>query len=368
MADGVLAAVLGVVMVGPYYGSIDRPTGPEDAPAWALVGLVTATLLVRRLFPLVALGGVVAAVATYLALGLPDGPILLAVPIMTYTVGAHLAVRRSLPACVVGAAVLTAVEVPDPSGWAALTAPATEWLLICGLAPWAIGAILRMEREAARAARAQARRDRAHRERLQTAHDVHDIVGHGLAAISMQAGVALHVLDRSPERARQLLAAVQQSSRDALDELRSTLALFGSTDDGRAAAPRLDQLDALVERTAEAGLPVELVRTGAPGPLPAGVELTAYRIVQEALTNALRHAGPAVAAVRIGHGADELTVEVSDTGRGPGGGPGPAGSGGGLGIVGMRTRAEALGGTLAAGPAPGGGFTVRARLPVRRRP
>jgi hypothetical protein len=126
LADGALAAVLAAVMAGPYYGSTPWPTGPAGALAWSLIGLVTATLLVRRRFPLVALGGVVAAIATYLALGLPDGPILLAVPIMTYTAGAHLAVRRSLPASALSAAALTAVDVPDWSRWSEFTGPTTS--------------------------------------------------------------------------------------------------------------------------------------------------------------------------------------------------------------------------------------------------
>jgi signal transduction histidine kinase len=182
-----------------------------------------------------------------------------------------------------------------------------------------------------------------------------------LAAISQQAGVALHVLDRSPQRARELLEAIKASSQDALEELRVTLAVFRSADQPRGPAPGLDRLDVLVGRINEAGVPVELVRVGRPRAVSASVELAAYRIVQESLTNVVRHAGPGTAAVRLEYAADELRIEVTDTGRGAGAERSFAE---GQGVTGMRTRADAVGGTLEAGPRPGGGFSVRARLPV----
>ena len=197
------------------------------------------------------------------------------------------------------------------------------------------------------------------RDRLRTAQDVHDIVGHGLAAITMQAGVALHVLDRSPRQAREVLESIKASSQDALDELRATLAVFRSAGDGRAPTPDLDRLDVLVARTTGVGVPVDLVHDGERVRMPATVELTAYRIVQESLTNVLRHAGPTRATVRLAHAPDALTVEITDTGRGPSGDDGE-----GQGITGMRARAGAVGGMLEAGPGRGGGFIVRARLPL----
>ncbi|WP_199432886.1 sensor histidine kinase [Qaidamihabitans albus] len=368
LVDVALAVPLGAVMVGPHYGSPDRAGGPAGAIAFTLIGLAIAALPIRRLLPLVALGTATTASAAHLALGYPDGPIFLAVPVAIYAVAAGHGIRRSLPVCAASAVVLTAADLADSPRWWAESGPVAEWMVVFGLAPWAMGTIIRMERESARAAQAEARRERDYQERLRTAHDVHDIVGHGLAAISMQAGVAMHVLDRSPERAREILMTIKASSGDALDELRSTLAVFRSPDDERAPAPGLDQLGVLVNRTAEAGLPVQLERVGEPGRLPVGVELTAYRIVQEALTNALRHAGPATATVRIGHAPDALTVEVVDTGQGRDNGSSSNGTGDGQGIAGMRGRAAAVGGTLEAGPGPTGGFAVRARLPVAGRP
>jgi signal transduction histidine kinase len=354
------------MVVGTHFAALNSPgVQPLDALAYVLVGLTITTLPIRRLLPLTALAVAVVVCSTYLALGYPDGPILLAMPVTQYTVGARFPVRRSLPAYAAGAVVLGVTElVTDWSVWTAELGQFGGWL-VAGLAPWAVGTVVRLRRESVRAAQAEQRRDREYQERLRTAQDVHDIVGHGLAAISMQAGVALHVLDRSPEQARQMLTSIKASSQDALDELRATLAVFRASGDEeaqRVPAPGLDRLDALVQRTVEAGVPAELIRTGERGRLPASVELTAYRIVQESLTNVLRHAGPATATVRVEHTPDALIVQVDDTGGGPG-----AGNGVGQGITGMHARAGAVGGTVATGPGPDGGFSVRARLPVNSR-
>jgi len=366
LADGALAVPLGAIMVvGTHFAALNSPGQPLDALAYVLVGLTITTLPIRRLLPLTALAVAVVVCSTYLALGYPDGPILLAMPVTQYTVGARFPVRRSLPAYAAGAVVLGVTElVTDWSVWTAELGQFGGWL-VAGLAPWAVGTVVRLRRESVRAAQAEQRRDREYQERLRTAQDVHDIVGHGLAAISMQAGVALHVLDRSPEQARQMLTSIKASSQDALDELRATLAVFRASGDEeaqRVPAPGLDRLDALVQRTVEAGVPAELIRTGERGRLPASVELTAYRIVQESLTNVLRHAGPATATVQVEHTPDALIVQVDDTGGGPG-----AGDGVGQGITGMHARAGAVGGTVATGPGPDGGFSVRARLPVNSR-
>lgn len=367
LADGALAVPLGAIMVvGTHFAAMNSPGRSPDAVAYTLVGLAITALPIRRLLPFAALAVAVVGCSTYLTLGYPDGPILLVMPVTQYTVGSACRVRRSLPAYTVSALVLGGTElVTDWSLWTVELGQFGGWL-VTGLAPWAVGTAVRLRRESVRAAQAEQRRDRDYQERLRTAQDVHDIVGHGLAAISMQAGVALHVLDRSPEQARQMLTTIKASSQDALDELRATLAVFQSSGDDcgdagaqRAPAPGLDRLDALVQRTVEAGVPAELIRTGEPGRLPASVELTAYRIVQESLTNVLRHAGRATATVRVEHTPGALIVQVDDTGRGPG-----VSDGTGQGITGMHSRAGAVGGTVATGPGPGGGFSVRARLPV----
>jgi signal transduction histidine kinase len=361
-ADVALAVpVAAVMLAGTHFAAWRGGGRPIDTLAYCLVGPAVAAVAVRRSAPRCALALATAVAAGYLALGYPGGPIYLALPITGYTVGTRHFVRASLPAYAASAAALSATDlIFRPAGWSTGLTHALGWLLE-GLAAWAVGALVRMRRESAAAARAERLREGAYQERLRTAQDVHDTVGHGLAAISLQAGVALHVLDRSPQRARELLEAIKASSQDALEELRVTLAVFRCADQPRGPAPGLDRLDVLVGRINEAGVPVELVRVGQPRAVSASVELAAYRIVQESLTNVVRHAGPGTAAVRLEYAADELRIEVTDTGRGAGAERSFAE---GQGVTGMRTRADAVGGTLEVGPRPGGGFSVRARLPV----
>jgi signal transduction histidine kinase len=180
----------------------------------------------------------------------------------------------------------------------------------------------------------------------------------------MQASIALHVLDRRPEQAAAALEAVKKTSKDALDELRSTLAVFRQRDDGepaRGPVPGLSQLDTLAASMRDAGLPVEVALSGEPAELPAVIDHTAYRIVQESLTNVLRHAMPARAEVRLDYRAGGVALTVTDDGE-----PArtPPGRAAGHGIDGMRERAAAVGGTLDAGPRPAGGFQVTAYLPA----
>jgi signal transduction histidine kinase len=214
-------------------------------------------------------------------------------------------------------------------------------------------------------------RRRASEERLQMARDLHDIVAHNIAVINVQANTALHLMDRQPERARTALATINDVSKQALVELRSVLGVLRDVDSGgvsgapRAPAPGLARLGDLVENAAAAGLAVRVEEDGQPAPLPADVDLTAYRIIQEALTNSARHSGGSAATVRLGYDGGALLVEVDDDGAPGAGGPAPtAANGSGRGIAGMAERAAALGGSLEAGPRPRGGFGVRARLPV----
>lgn len=365
VADGVLALlVAAAVLAGSVPAGADQPLArPVDTLGYGLGLLAAAMLALRRVWPLTTLAIVVVAMAVHLGLGYPFGPIVFPVLIATYTVATRYSVRRSGAATAVAAVLLVGPVLGDAwwdDGFVTLARIAGS-LTLFGLAPWAVGTVVRLLRESVQATRAEQLRRRTDQERLRTAQDVHDIVGHGLAAISMQAGVALHVLERSPAQAREVLAAIKASSEDALDELRVTLAVFrASVGEDRAPAPGLDRLPVLVDRTTEAGVPVELVHAGERTRLPASVEATAYRIVQESLTNVLRHAGPSSATVRIEYASDELTLDITDTGHGPVGSDGA-----GQGVTGMRARAAAVGGTLEAGPGPDGGFAVRARLPVR---
>jgi signal transduction histidine kinase len=360
------AAVMGLGS-GPAASGEVPPRRPLDLLAWMLMGVAAAVLVGRRRWPLAVLAVTASASIVYLALEYPYGPILVAMSVATYSVAIRLPARPSLVAC---GAALVAVVVPelvvvDPERRlveASLLLAVLSGLL---LPPWAIGTVVRLGREAEQRARRDDARRQSYEERLRIAREVHDVVGHGLAVINLQAGVALHVVGRRPEQAEVALAAIKRSSKDALEELRGTLAMFRQPEleDDDAAwrpAPGLGQLDALVAAMAQGGLPVEVAVTGERADLPAAVDLAAYRIVQESLTNVIRHAGPATATVKVGYAPGAVVLEIADTGWGrPLGAAGP----GGQGIAGMRERAAAVGGTLEAGPSADGGFRVRARLP-----
>lgn len=230
----------------------------------------------------------------------------------------------------------------------------------------------RMRRERAaetRAARQVEQRRRQSEERLRMARDLHDVIGHTISLINVQAAVGLDLMDSRPEQARSALAAIKAASKDALEELRTMLVALRQ--DGEL-APRsptsgLDRLPELVQATRAAGLSVTTELAGQRRPLPTAADLAAYRIIQESLTNVARHAGPARATVRLRYDEHGLDIEVLDDGHGaPGNGHAPPGSGSG--IAGMRERAAALGGRLDAGPRPGGGFAVTAHLPLGAQP
>jgi signal transduction histidine kinase len=203
-------------------------------------------------------------------------------------------------------------------------------------------------------------------ERLRIAREVHDVVAHSLATISVQAGAAVHVLDEQPHQAANALEAIKATSKEALSELRVILGTLRTSEDveSRAYAPGLGRLDALVANTTAAGVPTETRVVGRPHPLPAEVDFAAFRIIQESLTNVVRHAGRASAQVTVIYQRDRLVVEVEDDGCGAAHAGAHGSEGSGHGIAGMRERAHALGGELEAVPSPDGGFRVHADLPV----
>ncbi|MFW6034180.1 MAG: sensor histidine kinase [bacterium] len=365
-----LAAVLtyvGMVGTGPAADSWGRP-----APllSYVLVAVACLSIVAWRWRPMWTFGLAGAATVAYLALGYAYGPIMFALVVAVYGLTSRLPVRTSVLSA---AALLAATEAAVVAGAATGTRGWTEllsgaaWIVV----PAAAGIAVKIRRQAAADVRdAQARRA-VSEERLQLAQEMHDVVGHGLAVIAMQAGVALRVLDRDPAAARSSLEAIRDTSKDALDGLRAEVEALrnGLVDSGAPLRPYpgLADLPELAGRMRSSGLPVTVDGgaaaggSGVPigGGVPAEIDRAAYRIVQESLTNVLRHAGPeATATVHVGQGSGVLRVEVVDTGRGA---PGPAE---GHGITGMRERAEALGGTLEAGPRPSGGFAVRAELPV----
>lgn len=358
--DAVVAlALLGMGLVGTGPAGVNEGIGTGRA-TYPLVAVAALALAARRRWPLATLAVVTVATTAYLVLGYPYGPILLSFLIAVYTVAAYLPLRTGAVAGGVAlAAVLVhvVVGVRPPGLLGAM--PAAAWVVV----PFAVGTTVRLARESAARGRVDEARRLADAERLRVAREVHDVVGHGLAAIHMQAEIALHLLARKPEQAEAALTAISRTSKEALDELRVTLTVVRRDEaaDERAPTPGLAQLPLLRDRLAGAGLPVTVEVSGAARTLPVAVDLAAYRVAQESLTNVLRHAGPAAATVRIRYAPTEVAVAVTDTGRGPVAGL-PTGSG----LAGMRERVTALGGTFTAGPAPGGGSGCPRPCPWRR--
>jgi signal transduction histidine kinase len=204
-------------------------------------------------------------------------------------------------------------------------------------------------------------------ERLRLARELHDVVAHAMSVIAVQSGVGAHVADSRPEEVGKALGAIEATSRAALTELRRLLGVLRQDSESQAnlmPVPGLANLDSLLTEVGKAGLAVRVRVEGAPLQLPAGVDLSAYRIVQEALTNVVKHAGPAHAQVTIGYRDQEVSVEVIDDGRGAMTPVGDGREGTGHGLIGMRERVVAFNGELEVGPRPSGGFRVAARLPL----
>jgi len=325
----------------------------EDA-SWGIVlpGLAGVLLAWRRRWPVAVLVAVLALTLAYELGGFPAGPVWL--PLLVAFFSAHLEGHR------------LAAAVTLAAGWVAFTfvSPLVRGEDIsavgaAGLAGWLLVLFAAAEViRSRRISRADTARRQAGEERLRIARELHDVLAHDISLINVQAGVALHLIDERPEQAREALAAIKHASKDALGELRSVLETLRA--DGPAPltpTAGLAQLQDVVTGAAAAGLRVETSIEGEAAPLPAALDLAAFRIVQESVTNVIRHAGTAHAAVRLSYGEHTLEVEVCDEGRGG------AANGHGNGLAGMAERAAALGGTLDAGPRPGGGFRVHATLP-----
>jgi signal transduction histidine kinase len=324
-----------------------------------------AALLVRRRYPVPVLAVALAAAAAGAALGgqaqgVPVAWLVLAAAF----VNAVVYRKRWAAIAALAAGYLIAVWPPWLIGSPGHTPAASALGLLAGLITLlSVAELIRVRNQRAVAVRnrqAEETRRRAMQERLAMARDLHDVVAHNISVINVQANTALHLMDRQPERAREALTAIHEVSRQALGELRSVLGVLRA--DGAEAplvpSPGLDRLGELAAHARTAGIAVRLVEEGEPRPVPAGVEAAAYRIVQEALTNTVRHSGGHAAWVRLRYDPDALTIEVDDDGRAAAA-PRP-----GNGLAGMTERARALGGTLDAGPGPGGGFRVQARLPA----
>ncbi|MCA6094393.1 histidine kinase [Streptomyces sp. SCA3-4] len=405
-ADSLLAVlVLGLVLVGAYLGP-HTERRPPGLPYVLLTAAACACLVARRRRPrtVLALTCVLTVVATVVACdeGPPRTQIATSVALALYTIAARTERPTAWRIVAVTVAVLTgAVMLFGPPPWYAQeNLGLFAWTGMAGAAGDAVRSrrayVAAVEERAVRAERSreeEARR-RVAEERLRIARELHDVVAHHIALVNVQAGVASHIMDSRPDQAKQALAHVRQASRSALEELRATVGLlrqYGDPEAPTEPAPGLGVLDQLVDGFARVGLSVDVTATstlsGAPaggtgaagaaaviGPLPGAVDLTAYRVLQEALTNVHKHAGPgARAEVTLLRRPGSLDLTVLDDGGGrPTAAPVTATApepGGGHGLIGMRERAVALGGICEAGPRAGGatGFRVRAVLPLQAR-
>ncbi len=351
----------------PFFSRWHAGPGVHIGGVALLISIAAALSLgTRRPWPVASYVASVGLTALYLAIGNQPGPILLAPLFGMLHLIAYRSLRESLPYAIAGGVVIGAAHLSTTS-LSAVAIFLVVWIGMGGLFAGvqavrrAFAAEAKAGQEWAERSREEEARRRMAEQRLTMAREVHDIVGHSLAVISLQAGVAEHLLDAHPEKARAAVSAIREASRQALTELRSELAILRGDDPGtalRSPPPSLRDVPHLVASMRGAGLDVRIE-------LPEGLEVTeavgtaAYRIIQESLTNVVRHAGAdAVAEVRVQTEGDALIIEVLDTGCGAP--ETPAGNG----LIGMRERALALGGSFKAASAPGGGFRVRASLPL----
>jgi signal transduction histidine kinase len=362
--------VLPVLAVG------DLSWGHPKALGVALGLLSTVPVAWRARRPLTAFAIVLFANGACIYAAVPNGAAFqpfVALTLTAYSVGSRAEGRRALwvPPVLLLASVPVFVAARLHGQDSGNIIPSLVWLV----AAWAVGRVVRSWRHKNAALEAANRELEEQRElqaqaavaveRGRIARELHDVVAHNVSMIVVQAGAAARVLHGEQPDVRNALEVIAASGRETVDEMRTLLGVLRS-DDGPAALkpqPGLADLEQLVSGVREAGLPVTLRIEGAPRPLPPTLDLSAFRIVQEALTNTLRHAGAARAEVTVRYEDGLVTLEIADTGHGPDGGP-ITGRGTGHGLVGMRERAAMLGGELEAARADSGGFTVRARLPV----
>jgi signal transduction histidine kinase len=372
-ADAVAGGLLAAAMIRSVHVTADRAVGPAGAGV-LLAGLVGVAVATRRLAPVPVY--LLAAVATGLlaSWGFVQDP-MVGLALVLYAVAVACALAWSIPALAAGwLTVAVSARLPAPVPLSNDRIVATLAVLT---AAWAMGTALRTQRRYAHGllrqtqARAQAAADRAERtrveERLRIARELHDVIAHTMSVITVQAGVGAYVAARQPAAAARALATIEDTGRAAMDELHRILTILRAdidpgTQGADAPAPGLAALPGLVAATRRTGLAITLSVTGRPRPLPAGIDLAGYRIVQEALTNVIRHARASTASVAVAYQPDNLHLAVTDDGSGRAGRlaqPLPAGHG----LTGMAERAALCGGQCTAGPGPQG-FEVIATIPL----
>jgi signal transduction histidine kinase len=364
LAAGLLTLKLVFVLTGTF------TSGGRTPFAFLSAAALTVPLAWRRRTPLAVAAIIAAAIVVDDVVAGWNGSVISfdSSIIAAYSSGAYAVRWRAFPA-VIALAVANLVDAIGAPGNRA--GDVALGLVVFSLVPWLAGQAMRRERSrsarledlAAQLAieREQRARDAVAAERGRIARELHDIVAHAISVIAVQANAASKLLDHDPVRAREPLETIRHTARAALSEMRRLVGLLRVTDDGAPLGPQpgLADLERLIDDTERSGLPVTLELEGDARPLPPTLALAAYRIVQEGLTNTRKHAGPAHAHVRILYEPDTLSVEVDDDGR-----EAAAGAEGGHGLVGIRERVALLGGELDCGPRAGGGFRIRARLPL----
>lgn len=375
LVDVAIAAGAALIQVGGTTLAARGQHGVRDLDwlGYLLLAGVAAVLVVRRRWPVSVFAATFAATFAYVLLNYPGGPIWagLIVGLITLLISGHRVIAySSLAVGYVAFLWLARLVNGDPTPSVATAIGLAVWMLFLP----AVTELVRNRRayaqanrqrllEEARSARESARRQ-ASEERLGIARELHDVLAHSLSLINVQAGVALELMDQQPAQVRAALDAIKRTSKDALVDVQGVLATLRRPDEAvpLTPGPSLRSLDELVRQARTTGLSVDVTVTGTPAELPSSVDAAAYRIVQEALTNVVRHAGAGHVTVRVRGDDSALIVTVDDDGPCTAGAP--ASQRRGEGIPGMRERAAALGGHLDAGPHPGGGFRVEACLPL----
>jgi signal transduction histidine kinase len=389
--DGLLGLFVAVMQV---QGTVAKPADVGSRPltdlgqlGYVLLIVSGLALAVRRRWPAPVFIAVALASLAYYTIGFSDGPGWIGLFVALYTLTAYGDGRRSLVLAGGGITVLaigwliaaTDIQPPAAIGWVFFRIAASVMAAALGESIRSRRAVAAEALERARQAertREEEARSRVDAERLRIAREVHDTVAHAIAIINVQAGVTAYLLDKRPERAREALVTIEQTSAQALHEMRTVLGVLRDSDNGRVSHPGLKQVHELAAMAREAGLDIKLEVDSSAPPLSSAVDNTAYRILQESITNVIRHVGPTRVTVALDYRTDVLEVRVSDegpldaSGNAAGGPQPPTGTANGSsaepgrGIVGMRERCELLGGELTAGPRPCGGFEVKARLPL----
>jgi signal transduction histidine kinase len=378
IADLVLALVLVALLVPMQWGT---PPGAEEVdfrdPDLLGAALLVASALPvawRRRWPMPVFLLTAVPAVTYEALGYPTVASALGALVALYTVAAHCERTQAFVAAGLTALGLAVVLVTSRAEVTVATIASNGIIFATA---WLVGDNVRTRRAYVASLQERARRaeearlaeaDRAvAEERARIARELHDVVAHSMSVMIVQAGAARRVMRREPDQAAEALSSIESTGRQAMGEMRRLLGVLRDdslTSPALLPQPSMGSLGALVDQCRAAGLPVDLQVEGEPSTLGPGIDLTAYRIVQEALTNVLKHAGPATAVVRVVYGPESLELTIDDDGRGS---TATSGDGSGQGLVGMQERVDLFGGALRHGPRAGGGFSVRAVLPLPAR-